>query len=371
MYNLPVSNVINPAMFNNMVRDKSTSYKLYWIAGIFEEIIMEKRKISFRRIVSRMLSLAWDSAVEYHLDFGYGDQLSCTIDLIRKKLNIKRNINRYNLTNIIENIEDREINKKISNFYNNVPYRFQSAFYDKKSKNGIEGSTFHNAIAKESLENKNYFYKIYKEDKYIEINTDWYNYIIENQAVFSGWIKYNMIIYLQKKNPNVPAIPLKLEIPVKRESLVKAKRFWDIVSVEKPLYDFYTNQDMSIENQNVRGVISIDHFIPWSFVMHNELWNLTPAFKNVNSAKNDSLPVLDKYLKDFCSMQFEAFEIVRKSGKLNRELIDYTHTRIPLYMRSDRDIYEKVDKEYFCNALSETIIPLHQMALNQGYSVWE
>ena len=28
------------------------------------------------------------------------------------------------------------------------------------------------------------------------------------------------------------------------------------------------------------GPLSIDHFIPWGFVLHDEAWNLVPMFRN-------------------------------------------------------------------------------------------
>ncbi|MDU1032741.1 HNH endonuclease domain-containing protein [Clostridium sp.] len=27
----------------------------------------------------------------------------------------------------------------------------------------------------------------------------------------------------------------------------------------------------------------MDHFIPWSFAFHDQMWNLVPTFNNINS----------------------------------------------------------------------------------------
>ena len=35
---------------------------------------------------------------------------------------------------------------------------------------------------------------------------------------------------------------------------------------------------------------TIDHFLPWSFVVHDLLCNLTPGESTTNSSKNDVLP---------------------------------------------------------------------------------
>ncbi|MDY5576621.1 MAG: HNH endonuclease domain-containing protein [Lachnospiraceae bacterium] len=35
--------------------------------------------------------------------------------------------------------------------------------------------------------------------------------------------------------------------------------------------------------------ISIDHFVPWSYVAHDEMWNLNPTTKSINSSKRNNL----------------------------------------------------------------------------------
>ena len=41
--------------------------------------------------------------------------------------------------------------------------------------------------------------------------------------------------------------------------------------------------------------ISVDHFVPWQYVAHDELWNLHPTTKSINSSKSNNLPVWDRY----------------------------------------------------------------------------
>ena len=35
--------------------------------------------------------------------------------------------------------------------------------------------------------------------------------------------------------------------------------------------------------------ISIDHFVPWSYVANDEIWNLHPTTRSINSAKSNNL----------------------------------------------------------------------------------
>lgn len=58
----------------------------------------------------------------------------------------------------------------------------------------------------------------------------------------------------------------------------------------------------------------MDHFIPWSYVVHNELWNLVPvpAVPNINSSKSNCLPA-DKYIDKFVGTQYELLNFQHKS----------------------------------------------------------
>ena len=56
----------------------------------------------------------------------------------------------------------------------------------------------------------------------------------------------------------------------------------------------------------------IDHFVPWSFVVHNQLWNLIPTSAPVNSSKSDKLPSA-VYFDSFVSAQHTALLASRQS----------------------------------------------------------
>ena len=47
----------------------------------------------------------------------------------------------------------------------------------------------------------------------------------------------------------------------------------------------------------------MEHFIPYSFVSHDLIWNLIPADKKFNNSKSDKLPSLNKYFEPFFILQ--------------------------------------------------------------------
>ena len=52
--------------------------------------------------------------------------------------------------------------------------------------------------------------------------------------------------------------------------------------------------------------ISIDHFVPWSYVAHDEFWNLSPTTRSINSSKSNNLPKWDIYFPKLSELQFKA-----------------------------------------------------------------
>jgi hypothetical protein len=54
----------------------------------------------------------------------------------------------------------------------------------------------------------------------------------------------------------------------------------------------------------------LDHFVPWSFVCHDQLWNLIPVSPAANSAKSNNLPA-DHYIPCFVDLQCAGLQISR------------------------------------------------------------
>ena len=100
---------------------------------------------------------------------------------------------------------------------------------------------------------------------------------------------------------------------------------------------------------------AIDHFIPYSFLAHDLIWNLIPIDKTFNSSKSNKLPDLNKYFEDFCYLQKTAFEIYKlktPNGKYLEEYATIFHN----------DNFDRIK-------LKETLEPLIMIAHNNGFSI--
>jgi hypothetical protein len=185
----------------------------------------------------------------------------------------------------------------------------------------------------------------------IEINPNWYSYLTENARVLKDFCYWNLALFLQSKNPNVPDIPNKLIKPAVRSGLTKQrKQFWDLVVAELGSVNcIYTGEKLIV------GKYAVEHFIPYSFVSHDLIWNLIPADKSFNISKSDKLPPLEKYFNSFFDLQKTAIEIVKDKYPKNKLLEDYL------------TIFPDLDKNFSKEKFKESIQPLITIASNNGF----
>jgi hypothetical protein len=104
------------------------------------------------------------------------------------------------------------------------------------------------------------------------------NYSLLSKAIIFEWAKF-----LEKINLGLPMLISKIESSERyRGSLEKVKR----IMLKHFDTCFYCNNALSSEKQ----MIHVDHFIPWSYVFEDELWNLVLTCRKCNLKKHSSLP---------------------------------------------------------------------------------
>ena len=118
----------------------------------------------------------------------------------------------------------------------------------------------------------------------IQLNEAWKDYILANLPIVSGWADFEWLSWVQSRNPNVPVTMEKLGPPSERSSLESQHAFFRAAHpLERPVC-IYTGGSIA------PGELSLDHFLPRSFVGHDRIWNLVPMAKGPNSSKGARLP---------------------------------------------------------------------------------
>jgi hypothetical protein len=334
---LPSSNGLPVNLITASFNNTSATYKYYWFLSILQTVEAGKIRIQKRELFALMISNAWYTVNYFHISFGIQDRLQRAIEVVKSFEPLTIDDKKDKIHNQLINTNNKNSLNQLKYFNNQVPHWFLSPWFPKMSKIEIYNSS-------QVYENQ-CLYALHEDA--IEINGEWLNYLKENIRVLKDFCYWNLAIFLQLKNPNVPDIPNKLIKPAIRNSLSnQRKNFWDIVVNELGSVDcIYTGKKLTVGNY------AVEHFIPYSFVSHDLIWNLIPSDKSFNSTKSDKLPPLDKYFNPFFLMQESAIKIIKEKNPKNRFLEDLS------------DLSEYFTKEKFKDRLQ----PLITIASNNGF----
>lgn len=329
----------------------SATYKFYWFISILDILAREgKTKLSFWEIIAGMISESWYPIHYFRISFGKSDSIFQQSLALKDKLGISKDADKdFIKKTILENLHEREIKKAVSIFTLNVPYRFLHPWIPTSDNKEME-------LRSQSFEN-DCLYAI--KGKTITINPKWTNYLKDNYQMLRDFSFWNLNVFLQRRNPNVPDMPSKLVKPIQRESLQQQRKLWNLFLREQGGFNcIYTNipiQDSSYD---------LDHFIPWSFVSHNQMWNLLPADSSINSSKSDRLPDLDRFLAPFTQIQHKFLKFIYGLRPNEKLLEDYLVIDDSISELSAMD-----NDDFFC-AFKRIISPLEQIASNMGFLYW-
>jgi hypothetical protein len=340
--NLPSSNNLPVNKLASVFGSTAATYKYYWLIALIELVEEGNIEIQKRKIFSRMISNCWYTINYFHLSFGKQDNLQIAVERIIRAENLTIDEKKSKLDFCLEHSKNKETINQLLHFDLNVPHWFLSPWFPKKSKIDIYklSTTFENDC----------LYALHKD--YIQINPIWIPYLKSNAKVLKDYCYWNLALFLQTRNPNVPDIPNKLIKPATRNGLINQTRdYWKIVFKELGSINcIFTGTPLYFDKKNY----ALDHFVPHAFVSHDLIWNLLPIEKKFNSSKSDKLPLFDKYFDKFFDLQKIAFEINKHHNSKSK------------YMDEFLTIFPTIDhfeKERF----SSTIQPLITIASNNGF----
>ena len=363
---LPYSEELNIEHLGRLFDNTSECYKFFWFKAIIAKVIHGKCELSYEELVDEMIADAWYMVTEYHLNLGPKDTLESLVDLIKlKNPTMKSSEKKDTIIDFLKNTDDKEILSKKRILTYHVPYRLQAPFMEKlKGKAWNVGEN--ELIAKINQENRlmYYFAALNGLSTRIMIQEDWAKYITKNQEIIKGWLEYNMILYIQKRNPSVPGIADKLYPPQERK-LEKIKKYWKLILTLEPVREIYGEQMLTEKD------ISIDHFVPWSYVAHDEMWNLNPTTKSINSSKSNNLPDWKTYFDRLAKQEYQSYQLLWKYDAVHREFEKCAKEHINNEDIRYRVYREGLDFAQFAKELESVILPVYQSAQNCGFSNWK
>lgn len=362
--NLPTYEQLEIPRLNRLFDKTSECYKFFWFQAIIKKVLDGKESISYEELINEMVTEAWYMVTEYHLNLGPRDTLEQLICYIHQLSGMKSAEKEENILSYLNQCEDKEVLRLKRTLTYHVPYRLQAPFMT-----GMKGNEWNvsesKLIAKINQQKRlmYYFTTLDGLKTQILIQPEWIEYIHIHGQILKGWLQYHMIEYLQKRNPNVPGIVDKLKPPRERK-MDKVQKYWKQVVQLAAVHEIYRDTEITTED------MSIDHFVPWSFVAHDEFWNLHPTTRGINSSKSNLLPDWDIYFPKLCGLEYFSYkmmyqyEVVRELfEKCAREHLNSEEIKHRLYR-------ENLSREEFSRVLEEIISPVYQSAKNCGFEQW-
>jgi hypothetical protein len=357
----------NINQLSQIFNETTNSYKFLLFLSLIElikESNFEKQEFQSKQISARILATAWYPSQYYKLSLGKQDKLkSFLIDL---NLNPERKLK--TCLEIAEEIEKKityDLQKKILRF---SPYRLIRPFLNKELGNKTPDHRVNKRITTVTGEsNNNALYKInQKNDKStgeflsIKFDVEWIEYIKINYTFLRTWTLYSWATFIQKNNPNSLAILDKISPILKRPSLSLQRRFWKKIVALESIKCPYSGQDLSSTD------FDLDHFLPRSYIAHDQFWNLVPSSAKYNRSKNDRIPN-SKFIGAFVEIQNLVIEkYLCELPNSKNEISNYLTV---LGIESEVLLKNK----YVFKAKLESIINTHlEIAKNIGFSeVWD
>ena len=382
---------------NNLGTDKfarifsytTQSYKFYWFEAILNLTKNTDEDLTFEEIIDEMICEAWHTVTHYHLRLGptvngsAENYIEHAINTLNSTLSdISRNPSREELKAAIRHCK-KELKQDKDHLADYVPYKLLFPFFDTEGMEEglayIKNDQHRRLIAYMSKlsSDTDLLYTILDGtgiQKKIRMNPHWRKLLIKNYSVIRSWVQYNKAQFLQDRNPGVPGIIYKIS-PDNEDlrKLDQARALWrtTVEVTGQPIKEIYTGKEISLD------VLSIDHFVPRSYISNDELWNLTPMSKSLNSQKNNRLPAWDIFFKPFACYQYYLYSLIfpekesLKSPALINQFENCRKNNINAIWASEQLYIAGNSKIQFMNILSHNLKPIYDAAQLQGYDMWK
>ena len=372
-------NTLDIEGFSKMMNSPSYCYKFYWLEAIVQLISANKTEATYDEIINKMISNAWYPVLEFHIHlsgiYGEGiikDNLEKAVLRLQGISNLANNASDVEIINKLhEASDDKELSDYKKELTKNVPYKSLSGFANRGTERiDLDSSAgrmmaYYNRLSQTEILLPYTFNDDKGLNRVITFSHSWIQMIQDNTVSILGWIQLEKVKWLQNNNPEVPGLVYKLApADEKMRKLSNARRLWDAVLEIAPIMDVFKEEPINAEKYD------LDHFIPWSFVMNDELWNLMPMDSSWNSKKSNKLPKWDGFFNRFAGNQFVLYELLFKKPGIHK-LYEACYRDNLHSIWANQELYRKGNsKEEFRVILEKNMRPVYDSARRQGYEIW-
>ena len=370
-------NSLDIRSFALMLKDPSYCYKFYWLEAIVSLISAGVIETTFNDIIDEMICSAWYSVREFHIhlsglggDGSVRDGLERAILRLSELSSLPANASKVEIRNEIQRYSTELFQAK-EQLTHMVPYRALAGFFANAGER-VDWDSVHrltayiDAFSREKTALPYTLGTGSRLNREVRFHPDWVRMIQDNTVSILGWIQYEKVRWLQNNNPEVPGLVYKLApMDEKMRKLGKVRKLWEGVLECREVLDIFTGEPVRSKQYD------IDHFIPWSFVMNDELWNLMPMDSSLNSSKSNRLPQWDPFYERFSGNQYLLYQLIQDKPGIHKLYEgcwrDNLHS-----IWAGQELYRPGNsREAFDAILRKNMQPVYDSAKRQGYEVWK
>lgn len=245
----------------------STTYKFVLIKSILENLynVNERLELDYNILFSSFAKIYWNLVIHHNLN---------QINMTDKKAEVQ--------TILLDAQKKYQIPNTL--VFDKLSFELQIEIISKvkrKCKLNVMGAIYGDTSCT--------IYDFDNKKEFIKLNSTFYSFMQRFQRVLNYLTNYHLAMFLEKFNEqgDTTNLLLKVENISKRSSL---DQFYQVLSSFYGGKCFYCGKTIKSKE-----AAHVDHFIPWSFVQADQLWNLVIACSSCNLSKNDKL-ALDSFL---------------------------------------------------------------------------
>lgn len=239
----------------------STTYKFVLIKSLIENLynVNEKLELQYDALFNSFSVIYWNLVVHHQLN---------QINMAGKKSEVQRILLDVQCTH---QIPDTFVFDKLSDELQILTINKVK----KKCKLNVMGAIYGDTSGT--------IYDFDNKREILRFNPAFYSFMQRFQRVLKYLSNYHLALFLEKFNEHgdTANLLLKVENVSKRSSL---DPFYQVLASFFDGTCFYCSKNMKKKEQ-----VHVDHFIPWSFVQSDQLWNLVIACSACNLSKSDKL----------------------------------------------------------------------------------
>ncbi|PPA70851.1 HNH endonuclease [Jeotgalibacillus proteolyticus] len=239
----------------------STTYKFVLIKSIIENLynVNEELEIHYFNLFKSFTKIYWNLVIHHKLN---------QINMMGKQAEVQKILLDFQAK---YGIDSSFVFDKLSNEMQlNIIMKVM-----KRCKINVMGAVYGDTAGS--------IYDFDNKKETLRLNASFFTFMQRFQKILMYLTNYQLALFLEKFNINgdTKGMLIKVENVSKRSSL---NQFYEVLASYFTGTCFYCG--MAIRSRNAAHV---DHFIPWSFVQADQLWNLVISCNACNLSKSDKL----------------------------------------------------------------------------------